>query len=117
LDILVGSEFTIEKPLMPKRHLINFSWNNKVISAVNQFGTGEGVFNNQTLSNLSTNKQNAVVRSSKQNSLAIGEITNPQRLHSLYKKKGYNVFTLYRTNTMYIYADRIRSNSFTSNVR
>lgn len=44
-----GREFFIEAPLKPIRHLINLSWNEKVISGVNQFGTGEGVFNNQTL--------------------------------------------------------------------
>jgi cellobiose phosphorylase len=44
-----GREYIIEAPLGPVRHLVNFSWNDKVISGVNQFGTGEGVFNNQTL--------------------------------------------------------------------
>ena len=44
-----GTEYIIESPLEPIRHLINFSWNDKLISGVNQFGTGEGVFNNQTL--------------------------------------------------------------------
>lgn len=44
-----GKEYVIDKPLLPIRHLINFSWNNSLISGVNQFGTGEGVFNNQTL--------------------------------------------------------------------
>ncbi len=44
-----GREYIIEKPLAPLRHLINFSWNEWMISGVNQFGTGEGVFNNQTL--------------------------------------------------------------------
>jgi cellobiose phosphorylase len=43
-----GTEYIIDKPLMPKRHMVNFSWNSTVISGVNQFGTGEGVFNNQT---------------------------------------------------------------------
>lgn len=44
-----GNEFIVNQPLLPIRHLINFSWNNHLISGVNQFGTGEGVFNNQTL--------------------------------------------------------------------
>lgn len=44
-----GREYMIDAPLNPVRHLVNFSWNDKVISGVNQFGTGEGVFNNQTL--------------------------------------------------------------------
>lgn len=43
-----GREYIIHNPLSPIRHLVNFSWNDKIISGVNQFGTGEGVFNNQT---------------------------------------------------------------------
>jgi cellobiose phosphorylase len=44
-----GREYIIEQPLAPIRHLINFCWNGSVVSGVNQFGTGEGVFNNVTL--------------------------------------------------------------------
>jgi cellobiose phosphorylase len=44
-----GSEYTVEDALAPPRHLVNFSWNDRLISGVNQFGSGEGVFNNQTL--------------------------------------------------------------------
>lgn len=44
-----GKVYIIDKPLAPVRHLVNFSWNSNLISGVNQFGTGEGVFNNQTL--------------------------------------------------------------------
>lgn len=44
-----GKEYIIESPLAPVRHLINFSWSSSVVSGVNQFGTGDGVFNNQTL--------------------------------------------------------------------
>lgn len=44
-----GSEFIVEDCLAPPRHLVNFSWNDSLISGLNQFGSGEGVFNNQTL--------------------------------------------------------------------
>lgn len=44
-----GAEFSITAPLAPPRPQINFLWNDNLISALNQFGTGEGVFNNQTL--------------------------------------------------------------------
>ena len=44
-----GMEFVVDDPLRPPRPQINFLWNDTLISALNQFGTGEGVFNNQTL--------------------------------------------------------------------
>ena len=44
-----GEEFVLTRPLAPPRPQINFLWNDTLISALNQFGTGEGVFNNQTL--------------------------------------------------------------------
>lgn len=44
-----GDTFTITDPLAPPRALINFLWNDTLISGLNQFGSGEGVFNNQTL--------------------------------------------------------------------
>lgn len=43
-----GREYEISDILAPPRPLINFAWNDQVISGVNQFGSGEGVFNNQT---------------------------------------------------------------------
>ena len=44
-----GDTFTITDPLAPPRAQINFLWNDTLISGLNQFGSGEGVFNNQTL--------------------------------------------------------------------
>ena len=44
-----GDTFTITEPLAPPRAQINFLWNDTLISGLNQFGSGEGVFNNQTL--------------------------------------------------------------------
>ncbi len=44
-----GEEFVLTQPLQPPRPQINFLWNDTLISALNQFGPGEGVFNNQTL--------------------------------------------------------------------
>ncbi|MDR0534477.1 MAG: hypothetical protein LBH01_11040 [Verrucomicrobiales bacterium] len=42
-------EYIITEPFAPPRAQINFLWNDTVISGVNQFGGGDGVFNNQTL--------------------------------------------------------------------
>ncbi len=42
-------EFVITDPLAPPRAQINFLWNDTIISGLNQFGSGDGVFNNQTL--------------------------------------------------------------------
>ncbi len=42
-------EYCITEPFAPPRMQINFLWNDRMISGVNQFGTGEGVFNNQTM--------------------------------------------------------------------
>ena len=44
-----GREYIITNPLAPPRHLINFAWNPEIVSGVNQFGTGEGVFNAKAL--------------------------------------------------------------------
>jgi len=44
-----GREYIITDPLAPPRAQINFLWNDSLISGVNQFGGGDGVFNNQTL--------------------------------------------------------------------
>ncbi|MDA3798483.1 MAG: hypothetical protein PF692_05310 [Kiritimatiellae bacterium] len=42
-------EFVITDPLTPPRAQVNFLWNDMLISGINQFGSGDGVFNNQTL--------------------------------------------------------------------
>lgn len=42
-------EFILTDPLRPPRAQINFLWNDTLISGLNQFGSGDGVFNNQTL--------------------------------------------------------------------
>ena len=44
-----GREYVITKPFAPPRAQINFLWNDSLISGLNQFGSGDGVFNNQTL--------------------------------------------------------------------
>ncbi len=44
-----GLEYVITRPLAPPRAQVNFLWNDMLISGLNQFGTGDGVFNNQTL--------------------------------------------------------------------
>lgn len=44
-----GMEYVIADPLAPPRAQINFMWNDDIISAVNQFGSGEGIFNDRTL--------------------------------------------------------------------
>lgn len=44
-----GLEYLITEPFMPTRAQVNFLWNKTLISGLNQFGTGDGVFNNQTL--------------------------------------------------------------------
>jgi len=44
-----GTEYVITKPFVPPRAQINFLWNDTLISGLNQFGSGDGVFNNQTL--------------------------------------------------------------------
>jgi cellobiose phosphorylase len=42
-------EYVITDPLSPPRAQVNFLWNDSLISGLNQFGGGDGVFNNQTL--------------------------------------------------------------------
>jgi len=42
-------EYVITDPFSPPRAQINFLWNDTLISGLNQFGGGDGVFNNQTL--------------------------------------------------------------------
>ena len=44
-----GREFILTDPLAPPRAQINFLWNETLVSGLNQFGTGDGVFNNQTM--------------------------------------------------------------------
>ncbi|MCA9257721.1 MAG: hypothetical protein KDA61_00920, partial [Planctomycetales bacterium] len=44
-----GTEYVIDAPFAPPRAQLNFLWNKSLISAVNQFGSGDGAFNNQTL--------------------------------------------------------------------
>ena len=44
-----STEFLITDPFAPPRAQINFLWNDTLISGVNHFGSGDGVFNNQTL--------------------------------------------------------------------
>jgi cellobiose phosphorylase len=44
-----GAEYIITHPFAPPRAQINFLWNDTLISGLNQFGGGDGVFNNQTL--------------------------------------------------------------------
>lgn len=44
-----GLEYVITDPLAPPRAQVNFLWNDTLISGLNQFGGGDGVFNNQTM--------------------------------------------------------------------
>lgn len=44
-----GREYHITDALAPPRAQINFLWNRNLISGVNQFGSGEGIFNDRTL--------------------------------------------------------------------
>jgi cellobiose phosphorylase len=44
-----GMEYVITDALRPPRAQINFFWNDTLISGVNQFGSGEGIFNDRTL--------------------------------------------------------------------
>lgn len=44
-----GMEYVITDPMAPVRAQINFLWNDSLISGVNQFGSGEGIFNDRTL--------------------------------------------------------------------
>ncbi|WP_309398456.1 GH36-type glycosyl hydrolase domain-containing protein [Cerasicoccus maritimus] len=44
-----GLEYVITDPLAPPRAQINFLWNDHIISGLNQFGSGEGIFNDRTL--------------------------------------------------------------------
>lgn len=44
-----GMAYEITDPLAPPRAQVNFFWNSSLISAVNQFGSGEGIFNDRTL--------------------------------------------------------------------
>jgi cellobiose phosphorylase len=42
-------EYIVTDPMSPPRAQVNFLWNDTLISGLNQFGSGDGVFNNQTL--------------------------------------------------------------------
>lgn len=42
-------EYILTDPLAPPRVQVNYLWNETLIAAFNQFGGGDGVFNNQTL--------------------------------------------------------------------
>jgi len=42
-------EYVITDSMAPPRAQVNFLWNDTLISGLNQFGSGDGVFNNQTL--------------------------------------------------------------------
>ena len=44
-----GREYVITDPFAPPRAQVNYLWNDTLISGLNQFGGGDGVFNNQTL--------------------------------------------------------------------
>jgi cellobiose phosphorylase len=44
-----GREYIITDALRPPRFQINFLWNDSLISGVNQFGSGDGMFNDRTL--------------------------------------------------------------------
>ena len=44
-----GREYLITEPFAAPRAQINFLWNDTLISGLNQFGSGDGVFNNQSL--------------------------------------------------------------------
>lgn len=44
-----GTEYIITDPLAPPRAQVNFLWNDTMISGINHFGGGDGVFNGQTL--------------------------------------------------------------------
>ena len=44
-----GLEYIITEPFAPARAQINFLWNDSLISGLNHFGSGVGVFNNQSL--------------------------------------------------------------------
>lgn len=42
-------EYIIDRPFDPPRAQLNFLWNDRLISGLNQFGTGEGVFNGRVM--------------------------------------------------------------------
>ena len=44
-----GREYVVTDAFAPPRAQINFLWNDSLISGVNQFGSGEGIFNDRTL--------------------------------------------------------------------
>lgn len=44
-----GREYVITAPFAPPRVQVNYLWNDTLIAGLNQFGGGDGVFNNQTL--------------------------------------------------------------------
>ncbi|MDA3873392.1 MAG: hypothetical protein PF795_05480 [Kiritimatiellae bacterium] len=44
-----GMTYVVTDALAPPRAQINFLWNDHIISGVNQFGSGEGIFNDRTL--------------------------------------------------------------------
>ena len=44
-----GREYIISDAFLPPRFQINFLWNDTLISGVNQFGSGDGMFNDRTL--------------------------------------------------------------------
>lgn len=44
-----GFEYEIFHPFTPPRSQLNFIWNDRLMSGLNQFGTGEGVFNSRVM--------------------------------------------------------------------
>jgi len=44
-----GREYVITDATRPPRAQINFLWNDNLITGMNQFGSGEGIFNNRTM--------------------------------------------------------------------
>ena len=44
-----GREYVITDATMPPRAQINFLWNDNLITGMNQFGSGEGIFNDRTM--------------------------------------------------------------------
>ncbi|HBC89390.1 MAG TPA: hypothetical protein DCZ94_20815 [Lentisphaeria bacterium] len=44
-----GREYVITDAAIPPRSQINFLWNDNLITGMNQFGSGEGIFNDRTM--------------------------------------------------------------------
>lgn len=44
-----GRSYVITDPFAPPRAQINFLWNDHLISGINQFGTGDGIFNGRVM--------------------------------------------------------------------